>query len=109
MSARKKTAQAELPKFQGGGGGAGGSRNAAVAMIELSHGTGKPRSKQHTVRVESIAGWYRWERQAPNGVVVARSARDWNWWEKRHAIRAARAEARLTGARLVIDGQEVDV
>lgn len=62
---------------------------------------------QHTVRVKQYAGQYRWDRLSANHVPVAQSVRAWPWWEKRHCVAAAKSEARLTGARLVVDGQEV--
>ena len=48
-----------------------------------------------------------WSRQSGNNTDVAQSPRSWP--DKSHCIRAARSEARLTGARLVIDGEEVTV
>ncbi len=63
---------------------------------------------QHTVRVRSYDDdgvWWFWERQSGNRTPVAGSYA--HYADKRQCVRAARAEARLTGARLVIDGQEV--
>lgn len=62
---------------------------------------------RHTVRVEydQWEGRWWWIRESANHIRVAESSRLWP--ERRHCIDAAKSEARLTGARLVIDGQEV--
>lgn len=73
---------------------------------------------QHTVRVVGYrmptvddggsfasAPEWTWIRFSANNVRVAYAAREWE--DKSKAVRAARSEARLTGARLVIDGEEV--
>ncbi|GAA1881623.1 hypothetical protein [Williamsia serinedens] len=60
---------------------------------------------QHTVRVTGVLRNWQWRRYSGNNTCVAQSHRLWP--QRRHCLDAARSEARLTGARLVIDGEEV--